>query len=244
MDTNGDDVSSLRVRCRVAHHPTMRTHLGWLARKPCSVVVWRLGVVGQCRGRVRGSRPPLQVADFRREFLDWWNVGRKPLPYAKTPSNFVSNSPVFFLLFARLLFSGEGLLGNFETSIFSEERYKHFYAKDESTHPSMVATHQHRFKGKRCKNVETVSTHVKSVSTRVAVDTLSEQVDTRSRSQNSQFVDLGQQVDTLPEQVDTGPSSQNCFLHILDSVSTLPPGQVDTLRKLFHPKVDGCHVSF
>ena len=48
-------------------------------------------------------------------------------------------------------------------------RYKHFYAKDESTHPSMVSTHQHRFKGKMCKNVETVSTHVKSVSTRVAV---------------------------------------------------------------------------
>ncbi|MQM17404.1 hypothetical protein Taro_050373 [Colocasia esculenta] len=48
-------------------------------------------------------------------------------------------------------------------------RYKHFYAKDESTHPSMVSTHQHRFKGKMCKNVETVSTHVKSVLTRVAV---------------------------------------------------------------------------
>ncbi|MQL95705.1 hypothetical protein Taro_028372 [Colocasia esculenta] len=75
-------------------------------------------------------------------------------------------------------------------------RYKHFYANDESTHPSMVSTHQHRFKGKMCKNVETVSTHVKSVSTRV-VDTLSEQVDTRPSSQNSQFADLGQQVDTL-----------------------------------------------
>ncbi|MQL92577.1 hypothetical protein Taro_025203 [Colocasia esculenta] len=49
------------------------------------------------------------------------------------------------------------------------KRYKHFYAKDESTHPSMVSTHQHIFKGKMCKNVDTVSTHVKSVSTRVAV---------------------------------------------------------------------------
>ncbi|MQL87054.1 hypothetical protein Taro_019587, partial [Colocasia esculenta] len=48
-------------------------------------------------------------------------------------------------------------------------KYKHFYAKDESTHPSMVSTHQHIFKGKLCKNVETVSTHVKSVSTRVEV---------------------------------------------------------------------------
>ncbi|MQM22851.1 hypothetical protein Taro_055909 [Colocasia esculenta] len=33
----------------------------------------------------------------------------------------------------------------------------------------MVSTHQHIFKGKMGKNVETVSTHVKSVSTRVAV---------------------------------------------------------------------------
>ncbi|MQM12773.1 hypothetical protein Taro_045692 [Colocasia esculenta] len=82
------------------------------------------------------------------------------------------------------------------------------------------------------------------------VDTLSEQVDTRSRFQNSQFEELAQQVDTLSEQVDTlseqvdtGPSSQNSLLHILDSVSTLPPGQVDTLWKLFILKVDGCHVS-
>ncbi|MQM19577.1 hypothetical protein Taro_052583 [Colocasia esculenta] len=114
--------------------------------------------------------------------------------------------------------------------------YKHFYAKDVSTHPSMVSTHQHRFKGNMCKNVETVSTRVKSVSTRVEVfqvDTLSEQVDTRPSSQNSQFEELGQQVDTLKEQIDTGPSSQNSLSHILDSVSTLPPGQVDTLRNLF-----------
>ncbi|MQM17196.1 hypothetical protein Taro_050165 [Colocasia esculenta] len=41
------------------------------------------------------------------------------------------------------------------------------------------------------------------------VDTLSEQVDTRSRFQNSQFEEMGQQVDTLSEQVDTRPSSQN-----------------------------------
>ena len=44
-----------------------------------------------------------------------------------------------------------------------------FYAKDVSTHPSMVSTHQHRLKEKLCKNVKSVSTHVKSVSTRVAV---------------------------------------------------------------------------
>ncbi|MQM14281.1 hypothetical protein Taro_047211 [Colocasia esculenta] len=79
-------------------------------------------------------------------------------------------------------------------------KYKHFYAKDVSTHPSMVSTHQHRFKGNMCKNVETVSTQVKSVSTRVEVfqvDTLSEQVDIRPSSQNNQFEELGQQVDTL-----------------------------------------------
>jgi len=44
-----------------------------------------------------------------------------------------------------------------------------FYAKDVSTHPSMVSTHHHRLKEKLCKNVKSVSTHVKSVSTRVAV---------------------------------------------------------------------------
>ncbi|MQL99890.1 hypothetical protein Taro_032627 [Colocasia esculenta] len=79
--------------------------------------------------------------------------------------------------------------------------YKHFYAKDVSTHPSMVSTQQHRFKGKMCKNVETVSTRVKSV-------------DTRPSSQNNQFKELGQQVDTLSEQVDTGPSSQNSLFII------------------------------
>ncbi|MQL90449.1 hypothetical protein Taro_023041 [Colocasia esculenta] len=68
-------------------------------------------------------------------------------------------------------------------------------------------------------------------------------VDTRPSSQNSQFADLGQQVDTLSKQVDTGPSSQNSLLHILDSVSTLPPGKVDELRKLFILKVDGCHFT-
>ncbi|MQM23879.1 hypothetical protein Taro_056948 [Colocasia esculenta] len=101
-----------------------------------------------------------------------------------------------------------------DSKLVPVDRYKHFYAKDESTH-------QHRFKGKMCKNVETVSTHVKSVSTRV--DTLSEQVDTRSRFQNSQFEELGQQVDTLSEQVDTRPSSQNS--QFADSGQ-----QVDTLK--------------
>ncbi|MQM07484.1 hypothetical protein Taro_040323, partial [Colocasia esculenta] len=76
--------------------------------------------------------------------------------------------------------------------------------KSVSTHPSMVLTHQHRFKEKLCKNVKSVSTHVKSVSTLVAVFQ-------RSR---------------------------------VPSVSTQPPGQVDTLQKLFILRADGCHVSF
>ncbi|MQL79833.1 hypothetical protein Taro_012281 [Colocasia esculenta] len=89
----------------------------------------------------------------------------------------------------------------------------------------MVSTHQHRFKGKMCKNIETVSTHVKSVSTRVAVFHKSSLPwSTHSQSRST--------LDPVPrtasrhtqEQVDTGPSSQNSFLHILDSVSTLPPG--------------------
>ncbi|MQL72658.1 hypothetical protein Taro_004977, partial [Colocasia esculenta] len=83
----------------------------------------------------------------------------------------------------------------------------------------MVSTQQHRFKGKINQSTQ--------------VDTLSEQVDTRPSSQNSQFEELGQQVDTLPEQVNTGPSSQNNIFHILDSVSTPPLGQVDTLREVF-----------
>ncbi|MQL86334.1 hypothetical protein Taro_018861 [Colocasia esculenta] len=72
---------------------------------------------------------------------------------------------------------------------FMFKKYKHFYAKDESTHPSMVSTHQHRFKGKMCKKVETVSTHVKSVSTRVAVfqkSSLPRSTHSQSRSTHSQ----------------------------------------------------------
>ncbi|MQL68030.1 hypothetical protein Taro_000318 [Colocasia esculenta] len=86
---------------------------------------------------------------------------------------------------------------------------------------------------KRC-----VDTPINGVDTttqiqRQNVDTLSEQVDTRPSSQNSQFEELGQQIDTLPEQVNTRPSSQNSIFHNLDSVSTPPPGQVDTLREVF-----------
>ncbi|MQL75171.1 hypothetical protein Taro_007538, partial [Colocasia esculenta] len=125
---------------------------------------------------------------------------------------------------------GEGNYSETMRIVWINEGYEQtFLCKSVSTHPSMVSTHQHRFKGNMCKNVEIVSTHVKSVLTRVEptqVDTLSEQVDTRPSSQNSQFEELGQQVDTLKS-----------------SVSTLPPGQVDTLRKLFILKVDGCHVS-
>ncbi|MQL79320.1 hypothetical protein Taro_011753 [Colocasia esculenta] len=61
------------------------------------------------------------------------------------------------------------------------------FAKEVSTHPTMVSTQQPRFKGKK--------------------------------------------VDTASEQVDTGPCSQNSCSQIWDSVSTPPPGQVDTLRK-------------
>ncbi|MQM14865.1 hypothetical protein Taro_047799 [Colocasia esculenta] len=104
--------------------------------------------------------------------------------------------------------------------------YEHFYAEDVSTHSSMVSTQQHRFKDKINKNVETVSTHVKSVSTRVAVF----QKSSLPRSTHSR---AGRH----------GISFQNSLSHIWDSVSTLPPGQVDTLRKLFILKVDGCHVS-
>ncbi|MQM14282.1 hypothetical protein Taro_047212 [Colocasia esculenta] len=82
--------------------------------------------------------------------------------------------------------SGQQILGRMPSSVHNWKRnivfihsssgwpvptvgYKYFYAKDVSTHPSMVSTHQHRFKGNMCKNVETVSTQVKSVSIRVEV---------------------------------------------------------------------------
>ncbi|MQL91352.1 hypothetical protein Taro_023963 [Colocasia esculenta] len=61
------------------------------------------------------------------------------------------------------------------------------FAKEVSTHPTMVSTQQPRFKGKK--------------------------------------------VDTASEQDDTGPCSQNSCSQIWDSVSTPPPGQIDTLRK-------------
>ncbi|MQM23823.1 hypothetical protein Taro_056893, partial [Colocasia esculenta] len=120
-----------------------------------------------------------------------------------------------------------------------------FYAKDVSTHPSMVSTHHHRLKEKLCKNVKSVSTHVKSVSTRVAVFQ-------RSRVPRSTHSQGRSTLDPVPrtasrhtqEQVDTGPFSQNRFFYLWDSVSTQPPGQVDTLRKLFILRADGCHVSF
>ncbi|MQL81043.1 hypothetical protein Taro_013497 [Colocasia esculenta] len=79
------------------------------------------------------------------------------------------------------------------------------FAKEVSTHPTMVSTQQPRFKGKK--------------------------VDTGLSSQNNLFAELGQQVDTASEQVDTGPCSQNSCSQIWDNVSTPPPGQVDTLRK-------------
>ncbi|MQL68125.1 hypothetical protein Taro_000378 [Colocasia esculenta] len=114
-------------------------------------------------------------------------------------------------------------------------------------HKSRVCRHELQFFRNKCTQVDTLSEQVDTgpssqnsqfTDLGQQVDTLSEQVDTGPSSQNSQFADLGQQVDTLSEQVDTGPSSQNISSHIWDSVSTPPPGQVDTLRKkpLKHPK--------
>ncbi|MQM20394.1 hypothetical protein Taro_053412, partial [Colocasia esculenta] len=60
-----------------------------------------------------------------------------------------------------------------------------FYAKDVSTHPSMVSTHHHRRKEKLCKNVKSVSTLVKSVSTRVAVFQSSQGRSTHSRGRST-----------------------------------------------------------
>ncbi|MQL89846.1 hypothetical protein Taro_022425 [Colocasia esculenta] len=76
-----------------------------------------------------------------------------------------------------------------------------------------------------------------------SVDTPLNGVDTSPQSQRQKVEELprlcrhmSKSVDTLSEQVDTGPSSQNISSHIWDSVSTPPPGQVDTLRKVCNLK--------
>ncbi|MQM10329.1 hypothetical protein Taro_043219, partial [Colocasia esculenta] len=98
------------------------------------------------------------------------------------------------------------------------------FAKEVSTHPTMVSTQQPRFKGKK-------------------VDALSGQVDTGLSSQNSMFVELGQQVDAGPEQVDTGVSSQNSlFSGLGQCVDTTTRAGRHTTERL-QPKLDVCHVS-
>ncbi|MQM10879.1 hypothetical protein Taro_043777 [Colocasia esculenta] len=131
-------------------------------------------------------------------------------------------------------------------------RYKHFYAEDVSTHSSMVSTQQHRFKGKMYKIVETVSTHVKSVSTRVAVfqkSSLPRSTHSQSRStldpvprtsslqiwdSRSTHSRAGRHGTFFPEQILT--YSGQCV------DTTTRAGRQTT--ETFHPKVDGCHVSF
>ncbi|MQL87133.1 hypothetical protein Taro_019668 [Colocasia esculenta] len=114
------------------------------------------------------------------------------------------------------------------------------FAKEVSTHPTMVSTQQPRFKGKKTTQVDALSrqvnTGLSSQNSMFAelgqqVDAGPEQVDTGISSQNSMFAELGQQVDTASEQVNTGPCCQNSLFSIWDSVSTPPPGRVDTLRK-------------
>ncbi|MQL77352.1 hypothetical protein Taro_009761, partial [Colocasia esculenta] len=50
------------------------------------------------------------------------------------------------------------------------------------------------------------------------VDTITDQVDTRPSSQNSQFEELGQEVDTLSEQVDTGHPSRSSSCQLPDNL--------------------------
>ncbi|MQL68845.1 hypothetical protein Taro_001133 [Colocasia esculenta] len=130
-------------------------------------------------------------------------------------------------------------LGAISTSFGAQEllpmtpasKNKHFYAK--------VCRHTHQW----CRHINTDSKEICVKMLRLCrhmsrvcrhklklfrfqptqVDTLSEQVDTGSRSQNRLFEELGQQVDTLSEQVDTRPSSQNSQFEELGQ-------QVDTLK--------------
>ncbi|MQL78718.1 hypothetical protein Taro_011137, partial [Colocasia esculenta] len=111
------------------------------------------------------------------------------------------------------------------------------FAKEVSTHPTMVSTQQPRFKGKKVDSLSgQVDTRLSSQNSMFAelgqqVDAGPEQVDTGLSSQNNMFAELGQQVDTTPKQVDTGSVPRTACFKIWDSVSTPPPGQVDTLRK-------------
>ncbi|MQL69153.1 hypothetical protein Taro_001457, partial [Colocasia esculenta] len=98
------------------------------------------------------------------------------------------------------------------------------FAKEVSTHPTMVSTQQPKFKGKK-------------------VDALSGQVDTGISSQNSLFAELGQQVDTASEQVDTGPCSQNSlFSDLGQCVDTTTKAGRHTTERL-QLKLNVCHVS-
>ncbi|MQL69152.1 hypothetical protein Taro_001456 [Colocasia esculenta] len=90
------------------------------------------------------------------------------------------------------------------------------FAKEVSTHPTMVSTQQPRFKGKK-------------------VDALSGQVDTGLSSQNSLFAELGQQVDT-------GPCSQNSlFSDLGQCVDTTTRAGRHTTERL-QLKLNVCHV--
>ncbi|MQL68713.1 hypothetical protein Taro_000983 [Colocasia esculenta] len=111
------------------------------------------------------------------------------------------------------------------------------FAKEVSTHPTMVSTQQPRFKGKK-------------------VDALSGQVDTGLSSQNSLFSELGQQVDTTSEQVDTGPCSQNSlFSDLGQCVDTTTRKHLKRLKEAYQvgafvgedfkedPQVQKCRAS-
>ncbi|MQL73414.1 hypothetical protein Taro_005747, partial [Colocasia esculenta] len=86
------------------------------------------------------------------------------------------------------------------------------FAKEVSTHPTMVSTQQPRFKGKK-------------------IDAGPEQVDTGLSSQNSLFAEWDSRSTQHQSRSTLDLVPRTSCSQIRDSVSTPTPGQVDTLRK-------------
>ncbi|MQM03870.1 hypothetical protein Taro_036660 [Colocasia esculenta] len=105
-------------------------------------------------------------------------------------------------------------------SRYPKRKVQTLFAKEVSTHPTMVSTHQPRFKGKKIPGFRLLrSTHSQGRSTLDSVPRTAclQNWDSRSTQDQSRST-----LDSVP---------RTAFSQVWDSVSTPPPGQVDTLRK-------------
>ncbi|MQM23955.1 hypothetical protein Taro_057025 [Colocasia esculenta] len=110
----------------------------------------------------------------------------------------------------------------------ASNRYKHLFTKEVSTHPSMVSTHHLSLKGKKLKNcLDCVDTCHRVCRHELQIPGISVPRSTHSQSRST--------LDPVPRTT----SLQNWdsrSTHSQSSVSTPPPGQVDTLRKVCNLK--------